>query len=69
MDKPFFPIKGEQVVPLIKIDDNDEVTRVQTSNEASLEESPKLKIIRIAFASLFKLTIVDIDPNGRKTKR
>jgi hypothetical protein len=69
MDEPFFPIKAQQVVPIVKIDDNDEVTRVQTNKSALCEVSPKLRIIRLAFATLFKLTIVEIDSDGSKRKR
>jgi hypothetical protein len=69
MDKPFFPVNAKQVVPLVKIDDNDEVTRVQTNKNAFFEVGPKLRIIRLAFATLFKLTIVEIDSDGSKRKR
>lgn len=68
MDEPFFPIKAQRVVPLVKIEDNDEVTRVQTSKRAFLSQSPKLRIIRFAFASLFRLTIVEIDTEDSKSK-
>jgi len=67
MNKPFFPPDGQPVVPLVKIDDNEELTHVQTRKAAWVKSALKLRIIRIVFASIFKLTIVELEPEDSKT--
>lgn len=66
MSEPFFPLKAQQVVPIFKIDDNDEVTRVYTEKTEQLAEGFKLRIIRFALASILKFTIIEIDPSNQK---
>jgi hypothetical protein len=66
MDEPFFPLKAEQVVPILKIEDNDYVTRVQTRKTERLTAGLKLQIVRVIFGSIFKITVVKIDSQNPK---
>lgn len=72
MSKAFFPITGQRVEPILKINDNDEVTSVQTRKNDASQGNPKVRIIRIVIGSLFRATVVSIDPENcklRHTKR
>jgi hypothetical protein len=72
MSKSFFPITGQRVEPILKINDNDEVTSVQSRKNDASRGDPKVRIIRIVIGSLFKATMVSIDLENCKqphTKR
>jgi hypothetical protein len=56
MSEPFFPINPQQVVPILKIDDNDEVTSVQTRKTEPQAGGLTVRIVRIVMGSIFKLT-------------
>ncbi len=61
MNEPFFPITGQRVVPVVKVDDLNDMTVVQARKNGSCHSLLKLRIIRIAIGSLFKATVVNID--------
>lgn len=66
MNEPFFPLKAEQVVRILKIEDNDYVTRVQTRKTERLTAGLKLQIIRVIIGSILKITVVKIDSQNPK---
>lgn len=66
MSESFFPITGQRVEPILKINDNDEVTSVQARKNATNHGDPKVRVIRIVIGSLFKATMVSIDPENCK---
>jgi hypothetical protein len=66
MNEPFFPLKAQQVVPILKIEDNDDVTRVQTRKTARFSAGLKLRIVRVMFGSILKITVVKIDSQNPK---
>lgn len=69
MSEPFFPLDPQQVVPLFKLDDTDELTCLQTPKPKPGDKGPKVRIIRVAIGSLFKATMVKIDPESPKPTR
>jgi len=66
MNEPFFPLKAQQVVPILKIEDNDDVTRVQNRKTERLTAGLKLQIIRVIFGSILKITVIKIDSQNPK---
>jgi hypothetical protein len=66
MSESIFPITGRRVEPILKISDNDELTSVQARKNAASQGDPKVRIIRIVIGSLFKATMVSIDPENCK---
>ena len=66
MNKAFFPATGQRVEPLLRINDNDEVTSVQARKNDASQGDPKVRILRIVIGSLFKATMVSIDPENCK---
>jgi hypothetical protein len=72
MSTPFFPNTGQRVVPLVTIDEDNDLTVVQARRNGSSPSVVKLRIFRIAFGSLFRATWLNIDGENCKvtyTKR
>lgn len=63
MSEVFFPASGQRVVPLFKINDNDEVTAVHTPKSMHGHGDPKISILRIVIGSLFRATVIHIEPD------
>jgi hypothetical protein len=61
MSKPFFPVDGRPVVPLLRVDAEEEITQVRTRKVKVLSQAPKVRLFQIGLASIFKLTIVVVD--------
>ncbi len=68
MREPFFPLNPQQVVPLFKLDDTDELTCLQIPKPKPGDKPPRVRIIRVAMGSIFKATVVKIDPVYSKSE-
>ena len=62
----FFPATGKQVVPLVRLDDEDGITFVQTrANASKQDETSRVRIFRFAIGKLIKATVIRIEsPNA-----
>ena len=62
----FFPATGKQVVPLVRVDDDDGITFVQTrANASKQDERARVRIFRFALGKLIKATVIKIEsPNA-----
>jgi hypothetical protein len=60
MKGPFFPTAGQPVVPLVTLDDDTDLTLVQSPKNGSLRSTLKLWIFRMALGSLLKVTLVNV---------
>jgi hypothetical protein len=72
MGTPVFPATGQRVVPIVTIEEDNDLTIVQARRNGSPRSSLKLRIFRIAFGSLFKALWLNIDGENCKvtyTKR
>jgi hypothetical protein len=58
MSKPFFPSKGQPVVPLVRVGGDDELTHVKAKKIERNDGPVKLNYFRFAIGSIFKLTVV-----------
>jgi hypothetical protein len=58
----FFPVTGKQVVPLVRMDDEDGITFVQARHIGSKhEEGAKVRIFRFAIGKFIKASVIKID--------
>ena len=69
MSKPFFPTTGKRVVPLVKIEDDDELTFVEANRDKSPKHSAHIRILRLAIGSLFKASVIKIESDELKIER
>lgn len=71
MSENLFPATGQRVVPLLKINENDDITLVQPRKTESGQRDPKVRIVRIVIGSLFRATFVEIEADNCvvRTKR
>lgn len=62
----FFPATGSQVVPLVRMDEDDGITFVQARPPASKDEQgARVRIFRFAIGKLIKATVIRIEsPNA-----
>ncbi|MGI8838838.1 MAG: hypothetical protein ACR2H4_19690 [Pyrinomonadaceae bacterium] len=64
MSEIYFPATGQRVVPLLKINDNEDVTFVHARKPESSSPAPKVRILRIVIGSLFRATFVNIESDN-----
>ena len=59
----FFPATGKQVVPLVRLEQDDGVTFVRSRQTAAKqeEEGAKIRVFRFALWKLIKATYITID--------
>ena len=66
MNKPFFPVGGQRVVPIVTLNSDDDVTLVEARKNGLVHTALKLRIFRITIGSLLKATWMHIDGDNCK---
>jgi hypothetical protein len=69
MAKSFFPPTGRRVVPILKLEDDDEITLVEDNKDKSLAHGARIRIMRLAIGSLLKASVIKIESDDLKVDR